>query len=94
MNRLAYQDLVAWKTSASRKPLVLYGARQVGKTWLLKELGKREFRRTVYVNFDKDQIVRRYFGDTVSPQIIIRGLENHFNKKIDPANTLLVFDEI
>jgi len=83
-----------WKSSVSRKPLVLYGARQVGKTWLLKEFGKREFELTIYINFDTDRKVHSFFKDDISPQFIIRGLENHFNKKIEPAKTLLIFDEI
>jgi len=94
MYRLINRDLLRWKTSANRKPLALYGARQVGKTWLLKDFGAREYRHTLYVNFDTDRKVHPVFGDDVSPEIIIRGLENHFNKKIDPENTLLIFDEI
>ena len=94
MNRLAYKDLAAWKAAPRRKPLVLYGARQVGKTWLLKEFGQRAFKSTLYINFDTDRKIHSVFGDDISPQVIIRGLENHFNLKIDPQNTLLVFDEI
>ncbi|MCL1959986.1 MAG: AAA family ATPase, partial [Spirochaetes bacterium] len=61
-----------WKSSANRKPLVLYGARQVGKTWLLKEFGKREFELTIYINFDADKKVHSFFKDDISPQFIIR----------------------
>ena len=94
MDRLIYKNLVEWKTSVKRKPLVLYGARQVGKTWLLKEFGKCEFRHTLYVNFDTDRRVHHFFADNISPKIIIKGLENHFNERIDSDNTLIIFDEI
>ena len=94
MNRSLHNDLLKWKALSNRKPLVLYGARQVGKTWLLKEFGQREFKHTLYLNFDTDRKIHRYFGDDISPGIVIRGLENHFRERIDPQNTLLVFDEI
>jgi predicted AAA+ superfamily ATPase len=93
MDRLVYKDLVEWKNSLGRKPLVLYGARQVGKTWLLKEFGRREYRRTLYINFDTDRLIHSFFRDDISLPTIIRGLENHFNEKIEP-DTLLIFDEI
>jgi predicted AAA+ superfamily ATPase len=94
MDRLVYKGLVNWKNALGRKPLILYGARQVGKTWLLKEFGQREYRHTFYLNFDTNQKIHFLFGDNISPQTIISGLENHFNKKIEPEHTLLIFDEI
>jgi len=94
VNRAAYKDILEWKSSINCKPLVLYGARQVGKTWLLKEFGKKEFEVTLYINFDTDRKVHSFFKDDISPQFIIRSLENHFNEKIEPAKTLLIFDEI
>ena len=94
MNRLVYRNLLQWKTSVKRKPLVLYGARQVGKTWLLQEFGKKEYGQTLYINFDTDRKLHSFFGDAISPKTIIKGLENYFNKEISPNNTLLVFDEI
>jgi len=94
MKRLINKELLQWKALANRKPLVLYGARQVGKTWLLKDFGAREYKHTLYVNFDTDRKIHPLFGDDISPKIIIRGLENYFNEKIDPENTLLIFDEI
>jgi predicted AAA+ superfamily ATPase len=94
MIRLAYKELVEWKTSSGRKPLVLYGGRQVGKTWLLKEFGQKEYKRTLCINFDIDRKIHSFFGDDISPQTIIRGLESHFNEKIEPHDTLLIFDEI
>jgi len=72
----------------------MYGARQVGKTWLLKEFGKNEYKDTVYVNFDTDIEVHKYFAGNIDPGYLIAGLEDHFGKRIDPQNTLIIFDEI
>jgi len=94
MKRYAYIDLLKWKTSLRRKPLILYGARQVGKTWLLKEFGKAEYKSALYMNFDTNREFHQYFGDNISPQNIITSLENHFKEKISPTDTLLIFDEI
>ena len=94
MRRTIYNELLKWKASPQRKPLVLYGARQVGKTWLLKEFGKNEYRDTLYVNFDADPEVHKYFADSIDPGYIIAGLENHFGRKIDPQDTLIIFDEV
>ena len=94
MKRSAYNQLLKWKASPSRKPLIMYGARQVGKTWLLKEFGKNEYKSTLYLNFDEDPEVHKYFSGSIDPGRIIVGLEDHFGKKIVPQETLLIFDEI
>jgi len=94
MRRYIYKELLNWRTSARRKPLILYGARQVGKTWLLKEFGENEYSNFIYVDFDKDREVHKYFADNISPDYIIAGLEAHFGRKIIPQNTLIIFDEI
>ena len=94
MRRRAYNELLEWKASPQRKPLVLYGARQVGKTWLLKEFGKNEYKDTLYINFDTDTDVYKFFEGNITPNHIIMGLENHFEKRIVPQDTLLIFDEI
>jgi predicted AAA+ superfamily ATPase len=94
MERTAYNELLAWKTSKNRKPLILYGARQVGKTWLLNEFGKNEYKTTIYINFDKDFDARKYFEGNISPEYIIAGLEDYFKKEIVPQETLIIFDEI
>jgi len=94
MRRGILNSLLTWKTSSRRKPLILYGARQVGKTWVLKEFGKKEFKDTLYIDFDKDEEVHKYFAGNISPANIITGLESHFKIKIDPQDTLLIFDEI
>ncbi|MDR2922475.1 MAG: AAA family ATPase, partial [Treponema sp.] len=87
MKRMAYEELLAWKASKSRKPLILYGARQVGKTWLLKEFGKSEYKTVIYINFDKDAEAHKYFTGNVSPDYIITGLEDYSRKKIVPEET-------
>jgi uncharacterized protein len=94
MERTAYDELLAWKTSRSRKPLILYGARQVGKTWLLKEFGKNEYKTVIYINFDKEPDVQKYFTGNISPNYIVAGLEDYSKKKIVPEETLIIFDEI
>ena len=94
MKRIIYNELLNWKASPRRKPLIIYGARQVGKTWVLKEFGKNEYKDTIYINFDTDKEVYKYFADKISPDYIIAGLTVHFGKKIVPSDTLLIFDEI
>jgi predicted AAA+ superfamily ATPase len=94
MKRIVYSQLLEWKASAKRKPLILYGARQVGKTWLLKDFGQNEYKDMVYLNFDTDPDIHKYFSGSIMPDQIIAGLEDHFGKKIVPEDTLLIFDEI
>ena len=94
------QQLVAWQASTHRKPLLIRGARQVGKTWLAKRFGAEHFASTVYVNFDQDAGPNRpgplasIFADDLHPERIIRALEALYAVRIDPADTLLIFDEI
>lgn len=94
MDRNAMKDLIAWKNKKNRKPLLLYGARQVGKTYLVKEFGKKYFKDVIYVNFEKNNIIRKIIDDNIMPEYIIKNLEIAFNKKIDKDNTLIFFDEI
>jgi len=94
MKRAAYDELLAWKSSKNRKPLILYGARQVGKTWLLKEFGKNEYKTAIYINFDKEPDVQKYFTGNISPNYIVAGLEDYSKKKIVPGETIIIFDEI
>ncbi len=95
MERNVMADLVAWKTSPRRKPLLLLGARQVGKTWLLQELGKRHYRRTVYVSLDRSSVARSIFDADLTPDRILSGLAVlDGNGPIDAATTLIVLDEI
>ena len=94
MKRLIYNELLTWKNSPRRKPLVMYGARQVGKTWILTEFGKNEYKDTFYLNFDTDKEIHKYFESNIAPDRVITRLEDHFMKKIIPEDSLLVFDEI
>lgn len=95
MERNMMQELVQWKEKQSnRMPLILYGVRQVGKTYLLREFGDRYFQNTIYINFERMHVIADYFQGDLSPDRILRLLEEYFNQKIIPDRTLLIFDEI
>jgi uncharacterized protein len=94
MDRLLLSKLVAWKTSTNRKPLIIQGARQVGKTWLMKTFGKNEFKEVVYVNFESSSRLKDIFIADFNIERIISIIEIESNKKIDYKNCLLIFDEI
>lgn len=94
MKRDAYTDFLAWKQKKGRKPLIIRGARQVGKTWLMKSFGSAEFSQTVYLNFEVSQRFRNIFSGDFSIERIITALEIEAGKKIDPSTTLIIFDEI
>lgn len=94
MERKAMVDLVAWKNSKNRKPLLLYGARQVGKTYLVKEFGEKNFKDVIYVNFETNDIIGKMIDENITPEYIIKNLEIAFGKGIDKDNTLIFFDEI
>lgn len=94
MKRKAIQDLIRWKASEDRKPLVLKGARQVGKTWLMKEFGKNYYDRFVYFNFDEEDELKSVFETNKSPHRIIERLSLLSGEKIVPGETLIIFDEI
>ena len=94
MKRNALKQLCEWKKSPGRKPLIIRGARQVGKTWLMKEFGKLEFKDAVYVNFDSDRDVSRLFDGNLDIPRLISGLQVFHGKKIVPKDTLIIFDEV
>ena len=94
MYRRDINRLKEWKLSKNRQPLIIQGARQVGKTWLLKEFGKTEFEQTIYVNFEKEILLQNLFQQNLNPKRIIATLETFFNTKITAENTLIIFDEI
>lgn len=94
MERLLLEELKKWKKKPSRKPLVLQGARQVGKTWLLKEFGKRCFDDVCYVNFERASPINDVFDGDLSPQRLITQLSLLSGKKIEPQKTLIIFDEV
>ncbi|MCF8380109.1 MAG: ATP-binding protein [Bacteroidales bacterium] len=94
MKRNAYNDLISWKNSVKRKPLVLQGARQVGKTYLVKEFGKREYKNLYYLNFEQDPNLSNLFEPSLNPEIIINNISLYIGVKIIAEDTLLFFDEI
>lgn len=94
MYRIAIEKLYKWKSSAHRKPLIIEGARQVGKTWLMKEFGKKAYEDTVYINFDSNSRMSGLFASDLDTDRLIMGLEIYAGRKINPDSTLLIFDEI
>ena len=94
MYRIAIEALYKWKNSKRRKPLIIEGARQVGKTWLMKEFGDKAYRDTVYINFDSNSVMAELFASDLKTERLIMGLELYAERKIDPENTLLIFDEV
>ncbi|MBU4446285.1 AAA family ATPase [bacterium] len=94
MKREAINQLKSWKESSPRKPLILRGARQVGKTYLLKMFGETEFSKYHYVNFEEDQQLESLFEKNLDPHRIIDELQLYLERPIDPENDLLIFDEI
>ena len=94
MRRNALESLRRWKSDDDRKPMVLKGARQVGKTWLMKEFGHSCYRHTVYFNFDEEDELKSIFEANKNPQRIIELLSLIAGEKILPGETLIVFDEI
>ena len=94
MYRIAMEKLLKWKESKRRKPLIIEGARQVGKTWLMKEFGKLYYTDTVYINFDSNSRMAELFASDLDTERLIMGLELYSGRKIDPDHTLLIFDEV
>lgn len=94
MYRLAIERLYRWKQRKNRKPLIIKGARLVGKTWLMREFGENAYEKTVYINFDNNQRMKDLFSVDLNVKRIVTGLELYAGHKIDPINTLLIFDEV
>ena len=94
MRRTAMEKLVAWKSSDERKPMVLKGARQVGKTWLMKEFGRNYYKSFVYFNFDEEDELKSIFETNKNPQRIIELLSMIAGEKIYPLDTLIIVDEV
>ena len=93
MKRLIYNDLLCWKSRDDRKPLILLGARQVGKTYILKQFGEAEFDNLVYVNCHRNDFASHLFRDLAVRRIVTE-IERYYDVKITPGRTLLVFDEV
>lgn len=94
MRRYIMDKLIDWKKRANRKPLILKGARQVGKTYILKEFGKENYENIAYFNFDHDEALKELFLNTKDPKRILEQLVFATGKSIKPEKTLIIFDEI
>ena len=94
MQRTAFEDLAAWKESPDRKPLVIRGARQVGKTWLMRQFGRDCYKSVAYFNFDEDVNLSSVFEANKDPHRIVELLSLIAGEKILQRDTLIVFDEI
>ncbi len=94
MERLILKKLIKWKNSKHRKPLILKGVRQVGKTWILKEFGKRYYENTAYFNFDENEEYKQFFETTKDIDRILQNLMMASGQKILPEKTLIIFDEV
>lgn len=94
MHRLAIRELAKWKTKRNRKPLILKGARQVGKTWLMREFGKKYFSQVAYVNFDNNDKMRAVFEEDYDIDRILMAINIETKVPIIPEKTLIIFDEI
>ncbi|MDO5062463.1 MAG: ATP-binding protein [Peptostreptococcaceae bacterium] len=94
MLRIATDRLLEWKNKTNRKPLIIRGARQVGKTWLMKNFGKAHYKKSVYINFDNNELMKNLFDRSYEIDRLITGLELYHGEKIDPQDTLIIFDEV
>lgn len=94
MERTILKRLEMWKNRKDRKPLLLEGARQTGKTWIVKEFGSRYYSDVAYINFDKEKSLKDIFSGTLSPDILISSISALIGQSIDPENTLIIFDEV
>lgn len=94
MKRFALEKLIEWKNKPNRKPLIIRGARQVGKTWLMKEFGKTCFEKVAYVNFDSNTRMQQVFDGEISIDRIVLAISAETGISIDAENTLLIFDEV
>lgn len=94
MERLILEELIKWKESKDRKPLILKGARQVGKTYILKQFGEKNYEGVAYFNFDHDEDLYNLFSNTKDPKRILEQMSFIYGKAIKPEKTLIIFDEI
>ena len=95
MMKRKFEDvLVSWKNKHSRKPALIYGARQIGKTTSIKYFGEKHFQNTIYINFELNRELAEDFQGNISPDFLIHRFEVYFGEKIDKETTLIVFDEI
>ncbi|MDR0230700.1 MAG: AAA family ATPase, partial [Dysgonamonadaceae bacterium] len=94
MKRKILNSLIEWKDSEERKPLILNGARQVGKTYILEEFGKEHFENVIYLNMEIEGAIANFIEKELSPRKIIQFIESTKRQEIIPEKTLIFFDEI
>ncbi len=94
MKRKAINELIGWKNKKGHRPIIIQGARQVGKTWLMQEFGKTQYKQIAYINFDNNDRMLNLFSKDFDMQRILIGLEIEVGFKINPKDTLIIFDEI
>ena len=94
MEREIIKELIKWKNSENRKPLIVHGARQVGKTYIIKEFGKQYYENVIYVNFETNKELSEQIDESIDAKFIINKLELFYGEKIIPEKTLIFFDEI
>lgn len=94
MKRSLYSKLISWKNSSNRKPLLLQGARQVGKTYLINEFGRKEYSNMIYLNFEQNPDIKTLFDNELKPEKIVNNISLYLGRKIISSDTLIFFDEI
>lgn len=94
MYREKLKELELWKNSTDRKPLIIRGARQVGKTWIMQEFGNKNYEKVAYINFDGNERMERLFQGDFDIERLIEGLKIETGVNIEKENTLLIFDEV
>ena len=94
MYREKLKELELWKNSNDRKPLIIRGARQVGKTWIMQEFGNKNYEKVEYINFDGNERMERLFQGDFDIERLIEGLKIETGVNIEKENTLLIFDEV
>ena len=94
MYRNQIEKLIEWKNNKNKKPLIIRGARQVGKTWLMKEFGEKYYNNYAYINLDKNSRMEQLFSGDLNIDRIIQGLKLESGININPTDTLIIFDEI
>ena len=94
MYRYQIEKLIEWKNNISKKPLIIRGARQVGKTWLMKEFGKNNYKNFAYINFDRNTRMEQLFSGDMNIERIIQGLKLESGVNINSSDTLIIFDEV
>ena len=94
MYRNQIEKLIEWKNNKNKKPLIIRGARQVGKTWLMKEFGKNNYKNFAYINFDRNTRMEQLFSGDMNIERIIQGLKLESGINITANDTLIIFDEV